>query len=105
MPACPTTAWLVGQPADGWQSIIVCCWPAQRATAPLPASSPPVSAAVQFISVTIRHFEEVCRQVLLDEDAMAALRRLNATLTLVDITWTCSNPVARAPRGQCLGRP
>ncbi|KAL4431271.1 hypothetical protein ABPG75_006527 [Micractinium tetrahymenae] len=53
-----------------------------------------------FIGVSIQHYEEVCRQVLRDSDALAALRRLNATLTLADITWACSNPVA-----QVLGLP
>lgn len=68
----------------------------QRAANPPQQAHAPAPAAVQFIGVTIRHYEEVCRQVLLDRDAMATLRRLNVTLTLADITWTCSNPVARA---------
>lgn len=72
----------------------------------LPHSAPaPAAPPVQFIGATIRHYEEVCRQVLRDGDAVSALRRLNATLTLVDITWFCSNPVARALPGAGHGGP
>jgi hypothetical protein len=59
----------------------------------------------EFIKLHTAHFEGMCRSVLSDGGAVAAMRRLQADLLLLDVAFTCASAITGKPRLHARLRP